>query len=120
MNEAILCLAIAIFRESRAEDIKGQYAVAEVVHNRSKHEDYPSNYCDVIKQKGQFSFYKSPKDLKPPKNEKESWEKSLKVAQDFSKKKTNYTKNALFFNSTRMGVRFGKQLKCKIGGHVFF
>ena len=120
MSQSILCLAILLFNEARGEPPKGQYAVLEVIHNRSQHPDYPDNYCDVIKQKSQFSFYRSPHDLKPPKHEQEAWEQSIKVAKDFSKKKTNYTNKALFFNHQRLGVRFSKQLKCKIGKHVFF
>lgn len=120
MTEAILCLAIAIFRESRGEPVKAQFAIAEVIHNRTKHQDFPDDYCSVIKQKGQFSFYKNPQSLKPPKHEIDAWNASVKVAKDFSKNKTNYTKGALYFNSNRLGVRFNKQLKCKIGKHVFF
>ena len=124
MNEMVLCLAIAIFREGRGEPLNGQYAIAEVIHNRTKHPAFPSNYCDVIKQKGQFSFYKSSKDLKPPKYELEAWEQSVEVAKNFSKNKTNYTKKAVFFNTSRLGVRFpittinGKP--CKIGNHIFY
>lgn len=124
MNELILCLSIAIFRESRGEPLKGKYAVAEVIHNRTQHPSFPDNYCDVIKQKSQFSFYRSPKDLKPPKHEQDAWNDSLKVAKDFYKKKTNYTKGSLYFNHQRLGVRFkitndiGKPIK--YGNHVFF
>lgn len=120
LDAATLCMALAVFHESRGEPQKAQYAVAEVVHNRSKSEKYPSNYCDIIKQKGQFSFYKGSQTLKPPKNEKESWENSVRVAKNFSKNKTNYTKGSLFFNHKNLGVRFGNTLKCKIGNHVFF
>lgn len=120
LDAATLCLALAVFHESRGEPKKAQYAVAEVIHNRSKSDKYPSNYCDIIKQKGQFSFYKGSQTLKPPKNEKESWENSVQVAKIFSKNKTNYTKGSLFFNHKNLGVRFGKTLKCKIGNHVFF
>jgi Cell wall hydrolyses involved in spore germination len=120
MTEAILCLAIAIFNESKGEPTKGQYAVAEVIHNRSNHSDYPNSYCGVVKQKGQFSWYKGSQSLKPPKHENKAWDESLKVAKNFSTKKTNYTKGSLYFNHQRLGVRFGKSLKCKIGNHVFF
>lgn len=120
INEAILCLASAIFHESRGEPVKAQYAVAEVIHNRSKSKDFPNSYCSVIKQPKQFSFYKGSQTLKPPKYEKESWEKSLKVAQNFSKNQTNYTKGALYFNHKRLGVRFNKKLKFSLGNHLFF
>lgn len=124
MNEAILCLAIAVFREARGEPLKAQYMVAEVIDNRTKHPSFPSNYCDVIKQKNQFSFYKSSKDLKPPKYELEAWEQSKQVAKNFSKNKTNYTKNAIFFNRSNLGVRYKVTTTngrpCKVGNHIFY
>lgn len=120
ISESILCLAMAVFRESRSEPIKGKYAVMEVVHNRSKHPNYPDNYCGVVKQKGQFSWYKGSNSLKPPKYEKEAWDESVKVARNFYTNKTNYTKGSLYFNHKKLGVRFNKTLKVKIGQHVFF
>lgn len=120
MSSAILCLALAIFNESRSEPIKGKYAVAEVIDNRTKHPNYPSDYCGVIKQPNQFSWYRNSQSLKPPKHETKAWDESLEVAKNFHTNKTNYTKGAIYFNHQRLGVRFGKQLKCKIGQHVFF
>jgi len=120
MTDAILCLALAIFHESRGEPIKAQYAVAEVVHNRSKHKDFPDTYCKVVTQKSQFSWYKSSKDLKPPKHERDAWNDSVKVANSFYTNKTNYTKGSLYFNGKRLGVRFGEKLKYSNGNHVFF
>lgn len=120
ISESILCLAMTIFREGRSEPIKAQYSIAEVVHNRSKHPDYPDTYCGVVKQKGQFSWYKGSNSLKPPKYEKEAWDESVKVARNFYTNKTNYTKGSLYFNHKKLGVRFNKTLKVKIGQHVFF
>ena len=111
---------MVVFRESRSEPISGKFGVAEVVHNRSKHPDYPNTYCGVVKQKGQFSWYKGSNSLKPPKYEKEAWDESVKVARNFYTNKTNYTKGSLYFNHKKLGVRFNKTLKFKIGQHVFF
>lgn len=121
ISEAILCLSIAIFKESRGEPLKGKYAVAEVIHNRSNHPSFPKDYCGVIKQKSQFSFYKGSSSLKPPKHEQEAWKESQEVAKNFYKKKTNYTNGAIYFNTSRLGVRFKptvKPLKC--GKHIFY
>ena len=43
-----MCLALNVFMESRGEPKKAQYAVLEVVHNRSKDSDFPNDYCSVI------------------------------------------------------------------------
>ena len=121
ISESILCLSLAIFHESRGESKKAQYAVAEVIHNRVKHPDYPDNYCAVIKQKGQFSFVKNHKTLQVPKYEMESWKQSLEVAKDFQRKRTNHTKGATYFNTINLGVRYKTNVKSvKIGNHIFY
>lgn len=121
INESILCLAIAIFHESRGESKKAQYAVAEVIHNRSRHPDYPDNYCAVIKQKGQFSFVKNHKSMAVPRYELESWKESIAVARDFERKKSNHVGKALYFNTVKLGVRYKTNVKSvKIGNHVFY
>ena len=122
LSSTILCLALLVYHEARNQPVIGQQAVMEVAYNRSKHKNYPNSVCSVVKQSDQFSWYKG--SLKPPSREKESWEKSYKLASDFYTKKTNHTKGAIFFNTTRMGVRYkvttenGKP--CKIGGHIFY
>lgn len=118
INETILCLAAVVFHEARGEPQKAQYATLEVVDNRVKSDKFPNTHCGVVKQKSQFSFYKG--SLRIPTKEKQSWDHAVKVAQNFSKNKTNYTKGSLYFNHQRLGVRFGKTLKVKLGQHVFF
>jgi spore germination cell wall hydrolase CwlJ-like protein len=51
-----VCLAEAIWRESRGESIEGQKAVAKVVLNRVSSEDYPNTVCRVVFQPFQFSW----------------------------------------------------------------
>lgn len=121
ISESILCLAIAIFHESRGESKKAQYAVAEVIHNRTKHPDYPNDYCAVIKQKSQFSFVKNHKSMTPPKFELESWKESIAVARDFERKRTSYVGKSLYFNTVKLGVRYKTNTKCvKIDNHIFY
>ena len=123
MNEALLCLAMVVFKESRGEPIKAQYAVLEVVHNRTKHPNHPKDYCSVIKQPRQFSWYKGGK-IKPPTYELEAWKQSVEVAKSFTNKKTNYTNGAIFFNHKSLGIRYaittdhGRAVR--LGNHVFF
>lgn len=128
MTSAMLCLALAVFYESRGEPLRGQQAVAEVIVNRTESEKYPKDVCSVIKQQGQFSWYNRNISLsKPPvvtyKNAQasESWEQAKKVASQALDEPTNHTKGALFFNGTRLGVRFRTDTKpCKIGNHIFY
>lgn len=132
MNEVLMCLSLLVWHEARGENYKGKMSVMEVAYNRSKHEDYPNNICNVIRQPRQFSWVnKSNISLnKPPslvyKNVQaaKSWEESKRVAAQFMKNKTNYTNNALFFNTRSLGVRYkittttGKPMAC--GNHIFY
>ena len=121
LSESLLCMAIAIFHESRGESKKAQYAVAEVIHNRTKHPNYPNNYCGVVKDKGQFSFVKNQRQLRPPRYELEAWQKSIEVAKDFKQKKTDITKGAIYFNHVKLGIRYKTKVKSvRLGNHVFY
>lgn len=117
------CLAFAIYMESKSEPIKGQEAVAEVVLNRSKSNNYPDNPCDVIRQKGQFSWYRRNIDItkEPKKFDKEQWGRAKDIAHKSLNNKTNYTKGSLFFNTRNLGVRYKTKVKpCVIGNHIFY
>lgn len=114
---SIICLAIAIFNESRGEPEKARYAVAEVIINRSNEQN--KSICEIIKQPNQFSFVKN-KVLKTPKHELNAWEDAKKIASYSLSKRTNYTNGATYFNTKAIGVRFNKKHKVTIGNHVFF
>ena len=121
IDSLTLCLSLAIFYEARSESKKGQYAVAEVIHNRVKSDKFPNSICKVIKSKGQFSWFKNHKSMTPPKYELEAWRESIAVARDFQIKKTNYTNGALYFNTVNLGVRYKTKVKpVKRGNHVFY
>ena len=53
----VLCLTQAIYFESASEPEKSQRAVAEVVLNRRDSGKFPNFVCDVITDKGQFSWF---------------------------------------------------------------
>ncbi len=50
------CLAQALYFEARGESIRGQFAVAEVILNRTDSPRYPGSVCGVVHQGGQFSY----------------------------------------------------------------
>ena len=51
------CLATGIYFESKSEPLAGQLAVGKVIANRAKSGGrFPSSYCGVLFQRGQFSF----------------------------------------------------------------
>ena len=54
------CLTKALYFEARGESLKGQFAVAEVILNRTDSPRFPGSVCGVVNQSGgggcQFSF----------------------------------------------------------------
>lgn len=58
MNEAMICLAVALFFESRDQGYEGKLAVAQTIMKRveTKHRGFDT-ICGVVKDKHQFSFY---------------------------------------------------------------
>ncbi|MBW0144523.1 cell wall hydrolase [Sphingomicrobium clamense] len=73
------CLATAVYFEARGESLEGQLAVADVVLNRADSEQYPDDWCDVVKQKAQFSFVQNRQF--PKIRDMQSWEKAKAVAR---------------------------------------
>lgn len=55
-DEAVRCVAGAVFFESKGEPLAGQLAVAQVILNRAKSGRFPNQACAVVTQRGQFSF----------------------------------------------------------------
>ena len=53
--EQVLCVINAIRYESGNQHLRGQRAVFDVIENRSRKWD--KSWCQIIKQKNQFSFY---------------------------------------------------------------
>lgn len=80
-----LCLATAIYWESRGEPVMGQLAVGQVILRRVDDSRYPSDVCGVVYQGGerrhrcQFSFYCDGRSDRPADNK--AWQIALQAAQ---------------------------------------
>ena len=55
-DTSLACLTDTIYFEARGETKAGMLAVANVVVNRTKQKSFPSTVCEVVQQKGQFSW----------------------------------------------------------------
>lgn len=55
-NKQAVCLAYALYQESRGEKMQGKLWVAKVVVNRVLNPRWPDNICDVVYQRSQFSW----------------------------------------------------------------
>jgi spore germination cell wall hydrolase CwlJ-like protein len=79
------CLAEAVYFEARAEAVRGQIAVAQVVMNRTFSGYYPSTVCGVVFQSKyrhygcQFTFAcdRTPEVIREP----DMWERAKKIAK---------------------------------------
>ena len=62
--EELECMTKNIYFESAHEGFDGKVAVATVTMNRVKSGRYPDSVCDVVYQRGQFSWTKHRKSVK--------------------------------------------------------
>lgn len=112
----LVCLALNVYHESRAEPLAGQLAVALTTLNRAKHRK--DKICDVVFKKYQFSWTQLPEWA--PKD-KRAWERSIKVAQQ-AWKIEDFTNGATHFHATYVYPRWAPNLQYlgKWGNHLFY
>ena len=114
------CLAAGIYFESKGEPLLGQLAVGEVIANRARSGRFPSTYCGVLLQRGQFSFVRGKSWPRIPKASR-SWKTAVAVAKIVDQDlKDSSASDALFFHAKR--VRPGWKMKrvASIGNHIFY
>ncbi|WP_322964907.1 cell wall hydrolase [Sphingomonas fuzhouensis] len=119
-SEELRCLAGAIYFEGRGEPLAGQLAVAQVILNRTKSGRFPTDVCDVIKQRGQFSFVRRGEipSVSPSRSAYRTAVAVAKVA--LAQAWDSSAGKALYFNTpgNRPGVRVQKV--AAIGNHIFY
>lgn len=111
-----LCLAIAIYAESRGESDQGKIAVANVIVNRAEHSN--KNICKVINQKGQFTWNKRIRV-----KDHQSFLKCIEIAnKTLNREYSDNTKGATFFHATRVKPAWRRKLikTTKIDNHIFY
>lgn len=119
-SEELRCLAGAIYFEAQGEPLSGQLAVAQVILNRTKSGRFPTGVCDVIKQRGQFSFVRHGEipSVSPSRSAYRTAVAVAKVA--LASAWDSQAGKALYFNTpgNRPGVRVTKV--AAIGNHIFY
>jgi len=108
----VLCVAFAVYFESRGEPIAGQKAVASVIWNRRNDSRWPNNACEVISQKGQFESW--PLIGKELRRRTININKYLAIASATADEPTT---EALFFAAPNL---LPYKYVTKIGNHVFY
>lgn len=119
------CLANAIYHEARGETIRGQFAVAEVILNRTESPNYPTTVCRVVHQGGkkgcQFSFTCDGKSDRV--SERTAWERAGKIARlALDGAPRLLTNGAIYFHTVRVRPRWMHRYDrtAAIGSHLFY
>ena len=122
------CLARAIYFEARSESELGQLAVATVILNRAKAENYPSSICGVVYQGAsrlnacQFSFACDGQSDLPQRGR--AWETALAVtAMALSDDQpVRSVAAATYYHADYVTPDWSKSMHrlAKIGRHIFY
>lgn len=120
-SKEISYLAMAIHQEARGEPLNGKIAVANVIFNRMNHPEFPDTVQGVIRQRGQFQWYRNGKlrSSKPPSAEIKQLASKL-YWQYLSGNRKDNTGRAIFFTSNGRKPAPRAIKSYRIGGHQFF
>ncbi len=119
-DDALRCLAGAIYFESKGEPLAGQLAVAEVIINRAKSGRFADNICGVVKQRGQFSFIRGGQ-LPSIDATRAAYRTALAVAKvAIADAWDSPAPKALFFHASRVRPSWGLTKIAAIGNHIFY
>jgi N-acetylmuramoyl-L-alanine amidase len=115
------CLATGIYFESKSEPLAGQLAVGQVIANRAQSGGrFPSTYCGVLFQRGQFSFVHG-HSLPHASHDSRQWQTAVAVAKIVDQGlKESAVGNALFFHARYVSPGWHLKRVASIGNHVFF
>jgi N-acetylmuramoyl-L-alanine amidase len=114
------CLAAGIYFESKGEPLAGQLAVGEVIVNRANSDRFPSTYCGVLLQRGQFSFVRGGK-WPAVKKSSRQWQNAVAVARIVDQDlKDSAADNALFFHAKHVSPRWRLKRIASVGNHIFY
>ena len=120
-NHQLDCLATGIYFESKSEPLAGQLAVGQVIANRaSSGGRFPSSYCGVLFQRGQFSFVHGSSLPHVPRDSRQ-WQTAVAVAKIVDQGlKNSLVGDALFFHARYVSPGWHLKRVASIGNHIFF
>lgn len=114
------CLATGIYFESKSEPLQGQLAVGEVIANRADSGRFPSSYCGVLFQRGQFSFVHG-RSLPAVPRASRQWQTAVAIAKIVDQDlKDSAADTALFFHAKRVSPGWRLKRVASIGNHIFY
>lgn len=127
---AALCMGLNIYFEARGEDVRGQYAVAQVTMNRAGRD--PRKVCPIVLAPNQFSWVKERMErvgrgwrLKQGEHPKEdaAWQRAYQIAKvTLSGHMPDFTNGATHYHTTAVKPNWRKRLMfvAQIGNHLFY
>lgn len=120
-NHEIECLATGVYFEAKSEPLAGQLAVGQVIANRAASGGrFPSTYCGVLFQRGQFSFVHG-HSLPHVAHASKQWQTAVAIAKIVDQHlKDPIVGNALFFHARYVSPGWHLKRVASIGNHVFF
>jgi spore germination cell wall hydrolase CwlJ-like protein len=115
------CLATGIYFESKSEPLAGQLAVGKVIANRAASGGrFPSTYCGVLFQRGQFSFVHG-HSLPSVAHGNRQWQTAVAIAKIVDQRlEDSSVGNALFFHARYVSPGWGLKRVASIGNHIFY
>lgn len=115
------CLAVGVYFESKSEPLAGQLAVGQVIANRANSGGrFPSSYCGVLFQRGQFSFVRGGHWPKVNRSSRQ-WQNAVAIAKIVDQDlKDSAAENALFFHAKRVSPGWRLKRVASIGNHIFY
>jgi len=122
LSPDLMCLAQAIYFESRGEPLSGQLAVAEVIVNRAESARFPDDYCGVVTQRAQFSFVKGGH-IPQPRTATRAWSRAKAIARIAHRELWETpASDALYFHATHVRPRWArtKVARATIDSHIFY
>src|SRR4051812_37859378 len=112
------CLALNVYYEARGESLAGQYAVAEVTMNRKAALGFPKTICEVVYQRGAFSW--TGERVYAPGGAE--WQRAIKVAEDvYYQRHAPALPGVLHYHATYVRPLWSKERErvARIGAHIF-
>lgn len=122
MSREMMCLAQAVYFESRGEPLDGQLAVARVVINRAESSRFPDDYCAVVTQRAQFSFVRGGR-IPSPNTGSAAWTRAKAIARiahgDLWESPAG---DALYFHATYVRPSWARRMsrRAQIDNHIFY
>jgi len=123
LDEQANCLATAVYFEARGESVEGQLAVADVVMNRAASGQYPSSWCEVVKQPWQFSFVNPRTGQFPSITDADAWAKAQGIARlAMADVVREVPADVLWYHANYVSPSWGARLTQveRIGAHIFY